>query len=256
MTQLAHQDKLYQYALRLGDTATVISQRYCELVGTAPTLEEEIALANMGLDLLGQATAWLDVAAAWSGTYGCTADQLAYWRDEREYSNYLLAELDNGDFAQIILRGYCLSHFLHLLYREMLNSPVGEFSAIAQKAIKEVDYHTQHQGLWLERLGNGTEESHRRLDNALAYIWPYTQELFVQDDVEQTLTEAGLVPDKAKLQAEWLSDVTSALNNAQLNIPECEYFQQGGIHGVHTEQLGYLLAEMQSLTRAHPSASW
>ncbi|PIE44413.1 MAG: phenylacetate-CoA oxygenase subunit PaaI, partial [Gammaproteobacteria bacterium] len=168
---------LYRYALRMGDTAMVVSQRLCEQVGTAPMLEEEIAIANIGLDMLGQATAWLELAAKFSGE-DKTADDLAYLRNERHYTNYLLAELENGDFAQIILRGYLLSAFLLDLYQAMLTSNVEEFVAIAQKSVKEVKYHCQHQADWVERLGLGTEESQRRLSKALEHIWPYTKELF------------------------------------------------------------------------------
>ncbi len=246
---------LYRYALRMGDTAMVLSQRLCEQVGTAPMLEEEIAIANIGLDMLGQATAWLELAAKYQAE-GKTADDLAYLRNERQYTNYLLAELENGDFAQIILRGYLLSVFLLDLYQAMLDSNVEEFVAIAQKSVKEVAYHRQHQADWIERLGLGTEESHRRLAKALDHIWPYTKELFEQDDVEKALAQAGSVPDKVKLSVQWLDTVTPTLVHAGLTVPDPKYYYEGGIHGVHTETLGYLLAEMQAVVREHPGAKW
>ncbi len=252
---MATDKHLYRYALRMGDTAMVLSQRLCEQVGTAPMLEEEIAIANIGLDMLGQATAWLELAAKYQGE-GKTADDLAYLRNERQYSNYLLAELENGDFAQIILRGYLLSVFLLDLYKAMLTSNVEEFAAIAQKSVKEVTYHCQHQADWIERLGLGTEESHRRLAKALDHIWPYSKELFEQDEVEQALAQAGSVPDKAKLSGQWLETVTPALEHAGLTVPNPDYYYEGGIHGVHTETLGYLLAEMQAVVREHPGAKW
>lgn len=252
---MEHRENLYAYALRMGDTATVLSHRYCEQVGTAPILEEEIAQANIGLDIIGQATAWLELAAELGGK-GRSADDLAYLRGEREYTNYLIAELENGDFAQIVLRGYLTSSFLLALYQLMQASQSPEVVAIAQKAVKEVRYHVQHQGDWLERLGHGTEESRRRLLNALDYLWAYTQEMFDQDDLEKTLTDAGLVPDKQLVYENWLALIKKDFERADLTIPECEYFQSGGTQGVHTEKLGYLLAEMQSVVRAHPGAKW
>ncbi len=252
---MAADNHLYRYALRMGDTAMVLSQRLCEQVGTSPMLEEEIAIANIGLDMLGQATAWLELAAKLSGE-DKTADDLAYLRNERQYTNYLLAELENGDFARIILRGYLLSVFLLDLYEAMQASNVDAFVAIAQKSVKEVKYHRQHQADWVERLGLGTEESKRRLNNALEYIWPYTEELFEQDEVEQALTQAGSVPDKAVLQKAWLDKVTTKLQQVGLAIPQSDYHYDGGIHGTHTETLGYLLAEMQAVVREHPGAKW
>ncbi len=252
---MADKENLYRYALRMGDTAMVLSQRLCEQVGTAPMLEEEIAIANIGLDMIGQATAWFEVAAKFQGK-GKTVDDLAYLRNERQYTNYLAAELENGDFAQIILRGYLLSVFLLDLYKAMLASNVEEFVAIAQKGVKEVLYHCRHQADWVERLGLGTEESQRRLAKALDYIWPYTKELFEQDDVEKALMQTGSVPDKAKLRQQWLDTVTPVLVHAGLSVPDPDYYYEGGIHGTHTESLGYLLAEMQSVVREHPGAKW
>lgn len=252
---MANTDNLYTYALRMGDTATVLSHRYCEQVGTAPILEEEIAQANIGLDIIGQATAWLELAAKLGGN-ARSADDLAYLRGEREYSNYLIAELENGDFAQVVLRGYLTSGFLLALYQLMQNSNHTEVAAIAQKAVKEVRYHVQHQGDWLKRLGQGTNESRQRLLNALDTVWTYTQELFDRDDVENALAESGLVPDKKAVYDNWLALVNKDFQRAGLAVPECEYYQRGGISGVHTEKLGYLLAEMQSVVRAHPGAKW
>lgn len=252
---MADKTNLYRYALRMGDTAMVLSQRLCEQVGTAPMLEEEIAIANIGLDMIGQATAWYELAATYQGD-GKTADDLAYLRNERDYSNFLIAELENGDFAQIILRGYLISDYLLRLYNGLQGSSEADFVAIAQKSVKEVTYHHQHQADWVERLGLGTAESHRRLSNALEYIWPYTQELFEQDDVVRDLTAKGVIPDFGTLQQQWLQSVSGTLKHASLTIPEPKYYQRGGLHGTHTETLGYLLAEMQAVVREHPGAQW
>lgn len=250
-----NQHDLYRYALRMGDSTLILSHRFCEQLGTAPMLEEEIALANIGLDLLGQATAWLEQAAEWQGE-GKTADDLAYWRTDREYTNYLLAELENGDFARIILRSFLLTCFLRLLYDRMTDSPCQEMAAIAEKSGKEVEYHFQHLADWVERLGLGTEESHRRISEALDFLWAYTQELFDQDEVEKNLTAAGLVPDKKELKTAWDLLVIPFLQKCNLQPPECKYHYDGGISGLHTETLGYLLAEMQSVTRQYPDGKW
>lgn len=247
--------QLYTYALRMGDSCMVLAQRYCEQVGKAPMLEEELALGNIGLDILGQTTAWLELAAELGGK-GRSADELAYLRNERDYTNYLIVELENGDFAQIILRGYLLSSFLYQLYQPMQASKLPEIAAIAEKSSKEVKYHIRHLGDWIERLGQGTEESHRRLRQALAYLWPYSKEMFNQDAIEESLVELGLVPDKQVVYDNWLQQVTDKLAAGGLTIPDCEYFYSGGTSGMHTESLGYLLAEMQSVVRAHPGAKW
>lgn len=249
------QSDLYQYALRMGDSTLILSHRFCEQLGTAPMLEEEIALANIGLDLLGQATAWLELAAEWQGE-DKTADDLAYWRTDREYSNYLLTELENGDFARIILRCFFFTCFLRLLYAEMKKSNSAEIVAIAEKSSKEVEYHFHHLADWVERLGQGTEESHRRMTEALDFLWAYTQELFDQDDIEKNLAAAGIVPDKADLKVAWEALVIPLLQQCELQPPECKYYYDGGTNGLHTEALSYLLAEMQSVTRQYPSGRW
>lgn len=250
-----HQALLYQYALRMGDSLLIVAQRFCELVGTAPILEEDIALANIGLDTLGQSTAWLELASAWHSE-DKTADELAYFRTDREYTNYLISELENGDFARVIVRSYLMSSFLRLFYDELVNSTIPGFVAIAEKSGKEVDYHHQHLSDWVERLGLGTEESHRRMADALDYLWAYTQEIFVKDELEETLTELKAVPDKTALHQKWLDEVVPFLKSANLTPPECEYFYDGGTKGVHTEALGFLLAEMQSVARQYPDGVW
>lgn len=246
---------LYRYALRIGDSTLILAQRFCEKVGEAPILEEEIAQANIGLDTLGQAIAWLDLAAKWQGE-GKTADDLAYWRNDRGFTNYLITELENGDFARIIMRGYLFASFMRLLYQKLQHSNVAEIAAIAIKSSKELNYHFQHLSDWVERLALGTEESHHRMTEALNFLWPYMQEPFDQDELEKKLTEAGVVPNKAELQQEWQALVLAFLQTCELTPPECKYFYDGGTTGLHTEALGFLLAEMQSVTRQYPGGHW
>lgn len=240
-------DKEALYAKRLGDTTLVLAQRYCELVGWAPALEEEVALANIGLDYLGQATAWLNLAGKLEGK-GRTADDLAYFRNEREFTNYLLAELENGDFAQVILRGYLFSIYFRAVYQALAESASADFRAIAEKSGKEVDYHARHEREWLLRLAHGTSESRRRLEAAWQYLWPYTDELFEALD-------SGL-PDMALIREQWSAAIAALAQECELTIPDTVYFHHGGTRGQHTEKLGFLLAEMQSLRRAYPEAKW
>lgn len=237
---------LSDYTLRLGDTTLVLAQRYCELVGKAPSLEEEIALANIGLDYLGQATAWLGLAAQHQGG-GKTADDLAYFRNEREFTNHLLAELENGDFAHLTLRGYFLGSYLHLVYQALSASADSDIAAIALKSVKEVEYHRRHQREWLLRLAHGTDESRARLGKAWQQLWPYTRELF-----DALPEDSGLI----ELEANWQADMHALAQACDMSLPEVKYFHHGGIRGEHTEKLGYLLAEMQSLRRAYPEAAW
>ncbi|PID62861.1 MAG: phenylacetate-CoA oxygenase subunit PaaI [Gammaproteobacteria bacterium] len=255
MTTAVDTQDLYRYALRMGDSTLILAQRFCEKVGTAPILEEEIAQANIALDTLGQATAWLELAAKWQGE-GKTADDLAYWRVDRDFTNYLITELENGDFARIVVRGFLFTSFTQLVYHHLQQSTVPELVALAIKSSKELDYHVQHLGDWVERLGLGTEESNRRMREAVNYVWAYTQELFDQDDLENRLSEAGVVPNKAELQQEWQDFVLPFLERCDLQVPECKYFYDGGTKGMHTEELGYILAEMQSVTRQHPDGVW
>lgn len=240
---------LLDYTLRLGDTTLVLAQRYCELVGKAPTLEEEIALANIGLDYLGQANAWLELAARYQGE-GKSADDLAYFRNEREFTNYLLAELENGDFAHLTLRGYCLSSYLHLIYQALAHNGDADMTAIALKSVKEVEYHLRHQREWLLRLAHGTDESRARLGKAWQQLWPYTRELF------DALPADSKLPDMAAIDKAWSAGMAELAQACDMALPEVKYFHHGGIRGEHTEKLGFLLAEMQSLRRAYPQASW
>lgn len=255
MKKLIDKHSLYRYALRMGDSTLILAQRFCEEVGKSPTLEEEIAQSNIGLDTLGQANAWLELAAKWQGE-GKTADDLAYWRTEREFNNYLMTELENGDFARIIMRAYLFTSFTRLLYKELQDSNIEEIVAIAIKSSKELDYHHQHLSDWVERLGLGTEESHRRMTEALNFLWPYHQEFFDIDELEEQVLTQGVAPDKNKLKKLWLGEVVPFLEMCELKPPECKYFYDGGTKGYHTEFLGLLLSEMQTVTRQHPDGVW
>ncbi|MFE9404570.1 1,2-phenylacetyl-CoA epoxidase subunit PaaC [Streptomyces sp. NPDC006530] len=230
-------------ALALGDDALVLSHRLGEWAGHAPVLEEEVALANIALDLLGQARLLLSLVG--------DEDELAYLREERSFRNLQLVEQPNGDFAHTIARQLYFSTYQHLLYGELAVAD-GEFSAIAAKAVKEVDYHRDHAEQWTLRLGDGTQESHRRMREACEALWRYTGEMFQP--------VPGLDLDWADLDARWTASVTSVLGRATLSVPEGPrtgaWAAGAGRQGLHTEPFGRMLAEMQHLHRSHPGASW
>ncbi len=242
------------YVLGLGDDALIASHRLSEWLTRAPDLEEEVALANVALDQLGQARYLLGYAGRSSGL---TEDELAYQRADREYRNCLLVELPNGDFAHTILRLLFFSAYQRQLYTALGESTDGELAAFAKKACVEVDYHYEYAASWVLRLGDGTEESHDRAVAALAELWPYTAELFAGDDRLSALAAEGLVPAPEQIQGPWMEQVSSILAEATLGTsPSGSWRPGGGRDGVHTEALSYLLAEMQSVYRAHPGAAW
>ncbi|HEY6740494.1 MAG TPA: 1,2-phenylacetyl-CoA epoxidase subunit PaaC [Actinopolymorphaceae bacterium] len=247
---------LVTYPLRLGDDALILSHRLGEWVTGAPQLEEDVALANIALDLLGQARNLLTYAGEVEGA-GRDEDDLAYFRDEREFLNAQVVELDNGDFAVSIVRHLVFSAYQYELYARLSASADTTLAAIAAKALAEVSYHRDHATQWTLRLGDGTEESHTRMASALDTIWPYVPELFETDELEQTLVSKGIAVDSSHLRAPWESYVHGVLREATLDVPgEPAYAARGGRRGVHTEAMGYLLAEMQHLARSHPGASW
>jgi ring-1,2-phenylacetyl-CoA epoxidase subunit PaaC len=244
------------YALRLGDDALVYAQRLGGWIAAAPQLEEDVAVGNIALDLLGQARALLTHAGELEGD-GRDEDALAYFRGEREFTNVHLCELANGDFAHMIARLLFFSAYQSELYAQLSTSADPTLAAVAAKAIKEVSYHRDHATQWVLRLGDGTEESHRRMQAGLERMWPYVDELFVTDELEQSLVAAGVAVDSSTLRAGWDSYVDGVLADATLTRPEgLRTPPGGGRRGVHTEALGYLLAEMQHLHRAHPGATW
>ena len=252
-----------QYLLRLGDTCLILGQRLGEWCGHGPVLEEDIALTNMALDLIGQARALLTRAGQLqSPTFD--EDQLAFLRDERDYLNPTLVELPNsisglgkpGDFALTVQRNLMVSTLLKLLWQQLADSSDAELAAIAGKAIKEARYHQQHAADWVVRLGDGTEESRRRSQAALNALWRYTPELFEADAVDEAAAASGLGPRWADVQADWATEVGEVLAEAGLTPPAETAFRSSGKRGVHSEHMGFILAEMQQLQRAFPGGAW
>jgi ring-1,2-phenylacetyl-CoA epoxidase subunit PaaC len=246
---------LVLYALRRADDALILGHRLSEWCGHAPALEEDMALANMGLDLLGQARELYSYAAKVEGR-GNDEDKFAYLRDVRQYRNLLLLEQPNGDFARTIARQFFYAAFADLYWRAMMNSDDPTLAAIAAKSEKESAYHVRHSSEWMVRLGDGTEESHRRAQTAIDDLWAYTGEMFRVDDSERGLIDAGIAVDPAKLHAEWLKTVSNVVNEATLVLPKSNWMQQGGRDGRHSEHLGHLLSELQSMPRTFPGAAW
>ena len=243
------------YALRLGDDALVLAQRLGEWIARAPQLEEDVALANIALDLLGQARALLTYAGQVEGA-GRTEDDLAFLRDERAFTHVTLVELPNGDFATTMARQLAFSTWALALHRRLAGSADETLAGVAGKAVKEVAYHRDHATQWVLRLGDGTEESHRRMQAGIERIWPYVGELFTTDDLEQRLAARGVAVDVRTLRPEWDAHVDAVLREATLTRPDAAPRAGTGRRGLHTEDFGYLLAEMQHLHRSHPGATW
>jgi ring-1,2-phenylacetyl-CoA epoxidase subunit PaaC len=248
-------DPKLQYLLRIGDTCLVLGQRLGEWCGHGPVIEEDIALTNMALDLIGQARAVLTLAGE-QCPQDHDEDQLAFLRDERDYLNPTIAELPRGDFAFTVLRNTMLATWLKLLWERLRESGDAELAAIAGKALKEARYHQQHAADWVVRLGDGTDESRRRSQAALTTLWPYTAELFESDAVDAAAEAAGLGPAAAALHEPWLAEMTATLGEAGLEPPQPTTFRSRGRRGVHSEHMGYILAEMQYLQRAFPGGAW
>jgi ring-1,2-phenylacetyl-CoA epoxidase subunit PaaC len=248
-------DAAVQYLLRIGDTALILAQRLAEWCGHAPVLEEDIALANMALDLLGQARAVLTHAGTLEGA-GHDEDQLAFLREERDYRNVTLVELPRGDFAFTVLRNAIMATFFKQLWEKLADSGDAEVAAIAGKAVKEARYHQQHAADWVARLSLGTEESRRRTEHALADLWRFTAELFASDAIDEAAQASGLGPRWGDLQQAWLAEMTQVLAEAELAVPASVPFLSTGKRGVHSEHMGFVLAEMQYLQRAFPGGVW
>lgn len=252
--QLQHAPEV-QYLLRIADTNLILAHRLAEWCGHAPVLEEDIALANMALDLVGQSRALLTRAGELEG-HGFDEDQLAFLRDERDYFNATLVELPRGDFAFTVLRNLLVSTWAKLLWTRLCVSSDAEVAAIAGKAIKEVRYHLQHAADWVVRLADGTAESKRRIDAALAELWRYTGELFDADAADAHALETGLGPRRADLREPWLAEITAVFDEAGLTVPKPSGFIATGTRGVHSEHMGFILAEMQQLQRSFPGGVW
>lgn len=247
---------LFIYLLRLGDDALVLGQRLSEWVGKAPMLEEEMALANMALDLVGQSRLLLAHAGAVEGA-GRGEDALAMHRDAHHYTNLLLVEQPNRDFAFTMLRQYFYASFAERLFEKLAGSADEQLAGIAAKAVKEYRYHARHSALWVVRLGDGTGESRRRVLEALEELWPYTGELFEMDALQERLVAAGIAVDAAALRADWRAALDRVLEEAGLPLPPDKVFMHsGGRRGLHGEHLGHMLATLQTLARSYPDACW
>jgi ring-1,2-phenylacetyl-CoA epoxidase subunit PaaC len=246
---------LFAYTLRLADNALILGHRVSEWVGHAPVLEEDLALGNLALDLIGQARSFYTYAGEIEGK-GRDEDALAYLRDAGAYRNILLVEQPNGDFAQTIIRHLLYSAFAHPYFEAMTRSKDATLAAIAAKAVKEMAYHVRHTAEWAIRLGDGTDESHRRAQYALDELWPFTGELFETDQIERALIDAGIAVDPVSVRAQWSKTLDDVFDEATLTRPRDGYMQSGGRSGRHSEHLGFILTELQFLQRTYPGAKW
>lgn len=239
----------------MGDNALILGQRLAEWCGHGPVLEQDIALSNIALDQLGQARMLMQYAAELEGA-GRSEDDIAFLRDGHEYHNLLLLELENGDWGKTITRQFLFDTYNYYFFTALLQSADENLRSVAQKAIKEVSYHAQWSAEWLIRLGDGTEESHRRVQESLDDLWPWTGEMFAMDEVDQQMLEAGIGVDLALIKSKWDQKVDQILELATLQKPESGWMQSGGKQGEHTEYLGFILAEMQHLPRMYPGVNW
>jgi ring-1,2-phenylacetyl-CoA epoxidase subunit PaaC len=246
---------LVLYTLRRADDALVLGHRLSEWCGHAPILEEDMALANMGLDLLGQARQLYSYAAKVEGK-GNDEDKLAYLRDVRQYRNLLLLEQPNGDFARTMMRQLFYSAFADLYWRAMMKSSDATLAAIAAKSEKESAYHLRHSSEWIIRLGDGTAESHARAQEAVDHLWAFTGEMFAVDETERGLIDEGVAVDAPALRPLWLRTVSDVIAEATLTLPSNDWMQQGGRSGRHSEHLGHLLSELQYMQRTFPGLTW
>ncbi|MEX0444700.1 1,2-phenylacetyl-CoA epoxidase subunit PaaC [Xenorhabdus sp. SGI246] len=252
-------DNLANYVLRLGDSPLVLAQRLCEWCGHAPELEIDLALSNIGLDLLGQARNFLSYAATlYETNHGTNVDEdkLAFGREEREFCNLLLVEQPNGGFNDTLARQFFIDAYHILLYQALGQSQDSQLVAISNKSLKEANYHLRFSRGWMIRLGDGTEQSHEKMQNAVNQLWRFTGELFHCDEVEQHLAEAGIATNPRTLYEPWQQIVKETFAQATLDIPQEIPYRQGGKQGQHTEHLGYILAEMQFLQRTYPDCNW
>lgn len=253
---MTDQQALFEYCLRLGDNALVLGHRLSEWCGHGPILEEDIALSNMSLDLIGQARGFLAYSAKSEGQ-GRSDDELAFKRDARQFRNCMLVEQPNGDFAMTMVRSFLYSAFAYLHFKSLTKIKDNTLSGLAEKSLKEVTYHLRHCSDWIIRLGDGTDESHQRTQHALDELWSYTDELFEMDEVDETLIKQNLAVDLKSFRIEWDDMINKILQEATLTRPSGSRFKsKGGIKGIHTEHLGFLLAEMQFLPRAYPGTKW
>ena len=246
---------LYEYCLRLGDTPLILSQRIGEYCSKAPHLEEDLAITNVGLDLLGQAENFLTYAASLKEEL--TADELAFKRKEKDFRSFHLVEVPNIDFAYVLVRQFFIDVYHNLFYTSLCNSKDETIAGISKKSIKEVRYHLQRSQDWIIRLGQGTEQSNHRLQVAINELWMYIDELFYDNEIDNEMTKEGIGVSNREIKNDWFNIVNNTLNDAGLSSPEnIPYTLQYGKDGFHTEYMGYLLAEMQHLPLLYPDAKW
>ena len=245
----------FEILLRLGDNCLILSHRLSEWCGHGPIIEEDLALTNVALDLIGQTRLWLDYAGEIEAK-GRDADALAYRRDVWDFHNVWLVEQQNGDFADTMARQFYFDAWHKLVLQGLCASTDERIAAIAEKALLEVRYHLDRSEAWVKTLGDGTEESHQRLQRAIDRLWPYAGELFTEDEHDRKAAEAGITPSPASLRQAWTEQVSTVLKQATLSLPDDPYVHRGGKTGTHTEHLGYILADMQFLQRAYPDARW
>jgi ring-1,2-phenylacetyl-CoA epoxidase subunit PaaC len=246
---------LVEYLLRLGDDSLILGHRLSEWCGHGPILEEDIAMTNLSLDLIGQATSLLEYAGKVENQ-GRSEDDLAFLRFEKEYKNTLLVEQPNGDFGMTMMRQFLFDAYRKPLFERLKNSNDDQLAAIAEKSLKETKYHLKHSSEWVIRLGDGTKESHARIQDSLDTLWRYSSELFYTDDVDNTLLAEGVIFDIDEVRNEWTKNVHAVLNEATLTIPDNGWTQEGGRKGRHSEHLGYILSELQYMQRAYPNMEW
>jgi ring-1,2-phenylacetyl-CoA epoxidase subunit PaaC len=246
---------LIQYIYGIADNALILGQRLGELCGHGPSLETDIAMTNISLDLFGQVRSYYQYAAKLQGG-DATEDTIAFLRKEREYKNVLLVEQPNTDFAYSITKQFLFDIFHLALLEELQNSKDEMLAAIAKKSIKEVLYHTRFSSDWIKRLGDGTEESHNRIQNAINDLWIFTDELFHQTDADKAMVAEGIGVDTSLLKINYYKKVSEILEEATLQTPTIEFFQKGGKQGIHSEHMGYILTELQYMQRTYPNMTW
>jgi ring-1,2-phenylacetyl-CoA epoxidase subunit PaaC len=248
-------NNLVQYIYGIADNALILGQRLGELCGHGPNLETDIAMTNIALDLLGQTRSYYQYASQLLGE-NVTEDTIAFLRNEREYKNVLLAEQPNTDFAYSIGRQFLFDEFHLLLLNQLQNSTDDTLAAIAKKSIKEVRYHVRFSSDWIKRLGDGTAESHEKMQNAINDLWTFTDELFQQTDADKVMVSQNIGVDVTLLKADFYNNINEVLKEATLDIPDLKYFQKGGKQGIHSEHMGYLLADLQYMQRSYPNMNW
>ena len=249
------QEALFKYILRIGDTNLILGQRLSEWTGHGPFLEEDLALTNITLDITGAAKSLLEYAALVEGK-GRTEDDLAFLRNDRQFFNVQITELPNDDYARTIARQVLIDCFDFYFYQELAKSKDETLAGIAQKSLKEVTYHLRHTSAWLERFGDGTEESHNKVQLALNELWQYTNELFEMNEVDEILIKDGIAVDLNLVKSKWEKHILELVEKSTLTIPENVFMQTGSRKGLHTEHLAFILAEMQALPRMYPDAKW